>query len=311
MKYSINNILVPTDFTACANNALQVAIGMANRHQAALHLLHAYELYLPSSREQMIPFSYESNSELISIIKENLQKLKTEVAKSTSQNITVSAEIGSVSEEVNTYVSENDIDLVVMGTHGASGFKEYFIGTNTYDVIKVATCPVICVPSSFDQTKFHKVLYPIRAVVGAVDKYDFVKPILDKNDSRIHLLRIIHKDHEEERYKVNIDFEKIKDLVDYDSRFVTFDTIETTDIAETILNISNNKTYDLIIINATLDKKWYQFFKGNFTQTIINHCKIPIMAVKPNLIPSEMDNEYQFLQEDFLHYSSHLIPNTI
>ena len=66
---------------------------------------------------------------------------------------------------------------------------------------------------------------------------------------------------------------------------ITCEVINCEDIAQKILEIAEKRMDDLMIINATLDKKWYQFFKGNFTQKIVNHSKIPVLSVKPELTP--------------------------
>ncbi len=295
MNYSIKNILVPTDFSQCANNALRVAVNMAKRHKANIHLVNAYSVYVSVHSEGAIPYNTDTVSNLFKIKMDNLEVNKKEISKHLETNIVIFAELGTVTDVVNRYVKAKSIDLIVMGTHGASGYKEYFAGTNTYDVIKTAICPVISIPLSFDGTGFKSVLYPIRAVEGVVEKYDYIKPILEKNDATIHLVGIAHENDMQERYVVNVDFAKVKKLIKHDQRFMTYESIKSKDIAETILAVAAKRQDDLMVINATLDKNWYHFFKGNYTQKIINHSRILIMAIKPELTPTTVGKANKYI----------------
>ncbi|WP_158728817.1 MULTISPECIES: universal stress protein [unclassified Flavobacterium] len=285
MKYEIKNILVPTDFSDCANNALKVAIGMAKRHNATLHLLHSVEPIYFGRTYNVLGSMVDLQSTMVNIGTTNLLVHEQKIVSVQGINVNTFCAVGSVSSIVDNYVIEHNIDLVVMGTHGANGFKEFFAGSNTYDVIKSATCPVLSIPQSFDKTGFNSILFPIRAVDGVIEKYDYIKPIVEKNDAVIHILGVAFENDMQERYAVNVDFDTVKKAINHDATYMTYEAVQSTDIADTILAVANKRNDDLMIINATLDKKWYQFFKGNYTQKIINHSKIPVLSVKPELTP--------------------------
>ncbi len=286
MTYEIKNILVPTDFSETANNALRVAVGMAIRQHANVHLMHVVE----SANIGITPDGYGLLGTLQMPDLDNaaglLIKHQQHISVANSGlSVKTVLDTGNVSNCINKYVQENNINLVVMGTHGNSGVKDYFMGTNTYEVIKQAACPVLSIPASFDEVGFTSILYPVRNVEGVVEKYDYVKPIVEKNDASLHILGVSHEGEMEDLFLLSKKVTSVMDAIQHNKNYITCEIINCRDIAQKILEVAEKRMDDLMIINATLDKKWYQFFKGNFTQKIVNHSKIPVLSVKPELTP--------------------------
>ncbi|MFZ9847695.1 MAG: universal stress protein [Flavobacteriales bacterium] len=187
-EYKIKNILVPTDFSETANNAMKTTVAMAQRHKATLHLINCISPLLverPLDFKNVVP---GINNFIYKITEKDLTGLKEEIEKKYSFPVVMKVEIGAVPESVKNYIDTYSIDIVVMGAHGVSGWKDLFIGSNTMEVIKKSTCPVLSIPNSFSKRKFDKVLCPMREVIGVVEKYNYLEPILEKNDSSVHLL---------------------------------------------------------------------------------------------------------------------------
>ena len=194
--------------------------------------------------------------------------------------------VGGVCKLTDEYVRKHQIDLVVMGTHGASGPKEFFIGSNAYDIIKEITCPVLTVPESFNKPFFNTILYPIRNVEGVIEKFDYIKPLVEKDISSIHLLGIVDNNRNliEEKHALTKSFQLMKkELQLVCPYYVVDDIVNSGNIAETILRTGEKMNADLIVINATLDTNWYKFFSGSFTQQIVNHSKTPVLSKKQYL----------------------------
>jgi hypothetical protein len=72
------------------------------------------------------------------------------------------------------------IDLVIMGTQGVSGFRDFFIGSTSYYVIKRASCPVLCIPEGKKWFEFNKILFPVRPSLFSFKLYKVVDDIISK-----------------------------------------------------------------------------------------------------------------------------------
>ena len=137
----MKKILVPTDFSDQAFNALKAAAGIARKSNAEIVLLHIIDL--PQETMDMIKPGYDLPE--IMFFKESAEARLTQTSFSPElSGLTVSQilKLGRTFSEVTEVAKANNIDLIVMGSHGASGFKELFIGSNTEKVIRTSEIPV-------------------------------------------------------------------------------------------------------------------------------------------------------------------------
>jgi len=279
MSYAIKNILVPTDFSANANNAMRLAVAIAVRHGAALHLLNIVTAHLSLPSIGAISGAGDELALLIGTAKEHVDNDRAAILKAHELEVTAVAGFGAISTNINAYVITYEIDLVVMGTHGISGWKEFLIGSTAMSVIKESPCPVLTVPVNYLKSTFDKVLYPMRNVERVVVKYNYIKSIVKKNNSDIHLLGVIQNGEIDDHDLIN-NMKKVIDSILDDMGEVTYEKHFCENIADKILETANSRKDDLMVINATLDTDWKDYFSGSITQQIVNHAMVPVLALK-------------------------------
>jgi len=276
----IKNILFPTDFTQLSNNALATATAMCKRHNATLHLLHVVEnRFLVIPREAYNAAVYLL-PELEKTAMERLTELSGKIGTINSINVLTHLEFSNPADAIREKAIELSCDLIVMGTHGASGFREFFIGSNAYSVIKNTTVPVLTVPGNRKVKEFKKILFPIRATSGIIDKFDFIEPIIEKNNAELVILGLSLADeifNPAERKAATIELGRRLRMAEtaYKSEFYV-----CKNYARKVLKIAKKEKADLIVINASLDYKWRQFFIGPYTQQVVNHSKIPVLSIR-------------------------------
>lgn len=290
MEYSITNILVPTDFSESANNALTLAIAIGEAHNATLHLLHVVEPLVLGKFATINGKTVNIQKQIVQNAKEKLNMHATYIEKTTLLKIATNVTIDSVANGVANYEEDNGINLTIIGTHGQSGYYELLAGSNAMSIIKKSNVPILSIPPCFNKTKFEKILYPIRIVEGTVEKYEFIKPILKKYNPKLHLLGVYEFEKINEVNTLSEKINEVRNLAQYYDLDVSYDLIPCNGIEQRILDKAEESESDLIVINATLDKKWYHLFMGNtFTDEIINNAKIPILSIKPKLLIGDPD----------------------
>jgi len=146
----INQILVPTDFSENAREALSYAIELAKRCSAKLHLLHTPVIptYL------LMDLSYSPGPEAVTRILNSAQEALDKQAKSIADaGVEHFAAIreGTVHEVIRDYAKEHGVDLVVVGTHGRTGVSKLMYGSVTERVLKTVHTPIIVVPPGGDE----------------------------------------------------------------------------------------------------------------------------------------------------------------
>lgn len=144
--------------------------------------------------------------------------------------------------------------------------------------------PVLTVPKRQPLTEFKEVLFPVRPVTGALEKYDFVKKIIHNDKAHLTVLGLIN---EEEPGQTNMFTESITDLeicflrdkINADMVFINTDSA-----AETVLNKCQHLAIDLIVITANPDNENLGFFMESYAKQIVNKAKVPVLTINPQVV---------------------------
>lgn len=212
------NILLPTDFSDNAWSAVVYALKLYEEELCTFYFLHSIKMKV-STMSNM-------SNKLLRVMAENakneLSELK-ELAETSNANANHSFEIilssNDLHQSMDTIIEKNNIDMVVMGTKGATGAKEIIFGSNTVKSIKkIKNCPVLAVPDEFDFVIPEQIAFPtdFNRLYGAE-----LQPLLDLADLYNSKIRILHINKEEsisEAQDYNLDLLKVA-LENYDYSF--------------------------------------------------------------------------------------------
>ncbi|MGO4919576.1 universal stress protein [Maribacter spongiicola] len=146
---NIKNILVATDFSNEAYNALFYATKIFASTKCNFHIVHAYDDLVLSAKNALLKGQKEMDN-LQNLSQENLTKTEHKIILDTGNTIhqfnTISSK-GSLASVISKTIESHDIDLVVMGNKGKTGAKELFMGSNTIQIANtITTCPILAIP---------------------------------------------------------------------------------------------------------------------------------------------------------------------
>lgn len=153
----MKKILVPTDFSACAHNAIKFAVESAKIFPANILLVHAFELNGDVYTDYM-GVNKEYNQSQLHEATEKLTQLKMSIENKEAVVLDTTVFTGGVKESILHLENEKNIELVVMGTNGASGLIQKIWGSKTAAVIGKTTVPVLAVPLEYHWKKPEKIL---------------------------------------------------------------------------------------------------------------------------------------------------------
>jgi nucleotide-binding universal stress UspA family protein len=157
----MKKIIVPCDFSEQAINAFRFAIDIARQSNGEVHLVHVIELPVLHDTVLMPVLSFEEAlfEELREKAEKQFKKLET---KYNDDSIKIKSKVvfGATSRMILDYIEENKIDLVVMGTHGASGVREFVIGSNAEKIVRRAPVPVLAVKKYVKGSSIKNIVFP-------------------------------------------------------------------------------------------------------------------------------------------------------
>lgn len=277
----IHKILVPVDYSETSRNALILAVELSQRYNVSVHLLHivkSYQCISISENGLLIDFSKES---IKSVERKRLRKLAEEVTAGQSDGCTVECCVGNDSSTVIVESAlANESDLIIMG-QGASGLMDFFGGSETYDVVKTAPCPVLTVPAHWDGKKFKKILFPVRSVAGALEKYELTKRLTLDNNAQLTVLGLYNEETPQKDDDLTELLSTLELQLRQDKIRAAIEMVNTDEAADRVLFKSRQAEADLIIITADYEQTTGGFFVDPYAQQIIDQATVPVLAIRP------------------------------
>ena len=153
----MKTILVPTDYSEVADNALNYAVELAKFTNAKIILMHSYQIPVPAGE---VLVTLVSPQELEEVNQKRIKKLEKKISEKTSGKIKIESVIrcGFTVEEIMNVIKENSIDLVVMGITGSGKVSETLIGSHTSTLIKQTKTPVLVIPKDAQFKEIEKIV---------------------------------------------------------------------------------------------------------------------------------------------------------
>lgn len=146
MKIALRRILFPTDFSDASKEAEAYAVALADRFGAELHLLHVVSQVMPytdASSTWVMPDN-ETQVQLEMAEKRLLERVPSS-EHSEETRVVRTTVVGFAVDQILAYATKNEIDLIVVGTHGHSWLAHALIGSVAEKLVRMATCPVLTV----------------------------------------------------------------------------------------------------------------------------------------------------------------------
>lgn len=191
-------ILVPRDFSQPSERALEVALDLAARTGADLHLLHAEVLHSDPVSERV----GEAAATPVDAIRERLQRragVAPEAARLPQETAALPGEVRYVvvrdiaaAPAILRYAEEEDVDLIVMGTHGRRGVRRLLLGSVTEEVVRGATCAVLAVPGAHTGPPPSVVLVPVDFSASSRHALRRARALAALYGARLHALHVAH-----------------------------------------------------------------------------------------------------------------------
>lgn len=280
-KINIRKILVPIDFTETADVALAEATSLALLLKADLLLLNVVEStgynYSVFAATETIP---PSLNDLESRIIEKMDGIKGQIVKKFGLKCSTFVMSGHIHTEINSFANKKKVDLIVMGTHGASGFKEYFIGSNSQRVITLSDIPVLTTQRKSNKTGFKNILIPLDNSIHSREKVNIAIVIAKLYNSKIHLLGLPDSRDKVVVAKFKIKLSSVERLMESDGLEYETKIAYGENLADTAIKYATKSKCDLIVINTGHESKITGVFMGAFSQQIVNHSLIPVLSYK-------------------------------
>jgi nucleotide-binding universal stress UspA family protein len=277
----MKKIIVPCDLSEPSKEAIKLAVDIASRTNGSVTILYA--LYISVTNDPILigDGNLTYNSTYYDQLKDRIEKQLTKIIKTYSKHqvkINLDVTYGEVISALKDAIEKKKADLIIMGTHGASGAKEFLIGSTAEKVVRNISVPVLVVRKASAGKKFRNILLPSTLPFNQSAFVKKVKEVQQLFGSTIHILLVNTPAHfvtDKVAFERLYQFAKHYKLENYKLHFRSSENEE-----KGIIDFATDEGIDLIAMGTHGRKGLAHLFFGSLTEDLVNHYNIPILSYR-------------------------------
>ena len=274
----MKHIIVPIDFSKESLNGLRLALIFANQFNSNIQMVYVQKVVSEMGRIGL--------EEEYKTATENFKKLIDEYSSKLHKGLELSFIIkrGKVYQEVVNQAEAFEDTIIICSTHGASGFEEFFIGSNALKIVSATECPVITIRHGSVPHEVKKIVMPIDITADTRQKVPITAEIAKLFDAEVHVVTVSTVQSEDIVAKLNA---YTKQICDYFKEYgVSYKTasLNGDNLTDVTIEYALDINADLITIMTEQSKALSNFILGSYAQQMLNKSPIPVLSVTPQEI---------------------------
>lgn len=268
----MKTILLPTDFSQPARKAFAYASKLfKGKNDVRFVLVHAYEV--PSKSGMLISIEDLVKSDVESQLIDEVKFLTEELGM--TKKLETFVYEGDIDEALEAAVKKYEANLIIMGTKGASGVKEFFIGSNATKVIRKAICPVIAVPEDALEERPGKILIPVDSERLSEESVKRIKEFALTFNAEVEVLNVASEKSDE-----LVDRNKLESFFDQqlNGPELSYTYQVSNDVVGNIMDALSDEC-DMIVMFPHRNNFFDSIFHKSVTNKIASRTNVPLMAI--------------------------------
>ena len=273
----MKDIVVAIDFSKGSTHALEYAIELANLTHANVSMVWVDNL--SGSEVGFAAESKELRNEAKGNFDELIEKYK---AKLVHGKLVTKVRKGRVYQELANYVKQNDCCLMIVGTHGTSGFEEFWIGTDAFRIVSSIASPVITVKHNYEIKRgYRKILLPVYNTAQTLQKVAFAADLARATGADINILALNSTGLKSMNRVVDANVAKVEKHLEEKGIDFIVDSINSKNIGADIIEHAVKIDADLIAIMTDSQDQASSIMLGPIAQQLINNSPVPVLSIHP------------------------------
>jgi nucleotide-binding universal stress UspA family protein len=273
----MKKILVAIDFSDCSINALEHAISIADKAESDILMVWVNK---PAGSSDVFT---EGPATLTSMVEDKFKELVNKY-KSRLRNSSFEYMIrkGKIYKEIVAVAQHKDISLIVAGTHGASGFEEFWMGSNAYRIVTSVAKPIITIRGGVKKEReLKRIVIPIDSTVETRQKVPFTSYLAGLFNAEVHILSVYTSKVRAINQRIDRYVEQVMKHLDEDNVKYIHETVQTDNLTNATIDYAQEMDANLISIMTEQERATKNLWLGPYAQQMVNHSPIPVLCIHP------------------------------
>lgn len=271
----MNTILVAIDFSESSLNAFKHGLSIAQKCNTDIMLVWVQK---SESEKDKLDMNVDRTKEARTRFEEMISQHQQELPKN---KISFTIRTGKVYKEITDLAREIKAGLIITGTHGASVFVEFWIGSNANRIVSLSSCPVITFRSGIDvQRPLRRIILPVDSTMETRQKATFTGYLAKQFDAEITILSLYTS--KIKAVRANIDLYATQVSLHYDKEGIKYikDRLVIDNFADDLIKYAQEHDANLISIMTEQQSSMVNLWMGPYAQQIINRSPIPVLCIR-------------------------------
>jgi nucleotide-binding universal stress UspA family protein len=271
----MTKIISAIDFSDCSVNAFVHALSIAQRCGSDLQLVWVGK---PASQKEKYEKPNEDPAEEVKrLFDEMIRKYQAQLPEN---KITYKLRKGKIYKEIAAEAKSSHAMLVVSGTHGASGFEEFWIGSNANRIVSACMCPVITIRAGVNiKRPLSRIVFPVDSSLDTRQKATFTGYLAKTHSAEIHVLRLYSSKVSAIRQNVDFYSSQVERYLDQEGIKYRMESVETSNLADAMIGYAREVDANLISIMTEQETSTSNLWMGPYAQQVVNHSPIPVLSI--------------------------------
>lgn len=274
----MKKILIPTDFSTCANAAVDYGLAIGKKIKGELLFLHIVITpvdwnKLRKDQEDLFPETKERIASAKSQLSELVKKAEAEGVQAKKLLVFYDG-----NEKIHHYVKSEKIDLVIMGSHGQYGFKEHVLGSNTYSMIRRSDVPIIIVKENNVKTDIKTIVFATNFKEETGKSFKMIEELAETLQAKLLVLFVNTPTYfleTDDIYHVGKSY--LKEFANYDHDIAIYDAFkEERGIIQFAAKVDGDGIAAITYGKSDLK----QYFSPSITENLIAMTELPVISIR-------------------------------
>ncbi len=273
----MKRILVAVDFSECSINALEHGITIANKAEANLDMIFVAK---PDSSRDIFT---EGTETLKAMVRDRFEEIVEKYQPAMGKlKLGYIIKEGKVYREIVREAERKDVFLAVAGTHGSSGFEEFWIGSNAFRLVSSLAKPVITIRGGVNiKRNLEKIVLPIDSTVETRQKVPFTSYMAKIFNAEVHILRLYSSTVMAVKSIVDSYAEQVMKHLEEDNVKYVLEAQEADNLTDATIDYALKINANLISIMTEQETTTRNIILGPYAQQMVNHSPIPVLCIHP------------------------------
>jgi nucleotide-binding universal stress UspA family protein len=272
----MKNIIVPVDFSEESLNGLKIALLFSRKTTVNIELVYVLQKlseHRPSSMDVEQDYAEKQ-------LKAMVEKYSPILSKDSKLQFIIKK--GRIYQEIVNQAQSYTDAIIAASTHGASGFQEFFIGSNAYRILSATDKPVITIRKGNCPENIRKIVLPIDISVDSRQKVPYTTDLAKLFGAEIHVVGIHTSKSEREAKRIRTYVAQVAGYIQGSASVLT-NEVRGDNVADMVVNYARSVKADLISINTEQDSG-ISLIIGSAAHQILNKAEMPVLSISPRNI---------------------------